>query len=328
MHITLRHLRIFEAVSRCGSFSRAAAELHLTQPAVSMRMKQLEEHIGLPLIGQVGKRMFLTEAGRALQGHARDMASRRADLNAAMDQFRGLERGLLRLAVVSTAHYFLPPLIADFNRPPPAVGVGLRVANREFVLSALADNSTDLAIVGGPPDSLDVVAQHFMDNPLVVIVAPAHRPVALEAMPLQSLAEDRLVVREPGSGTRAAMERHFASHGVACRGGVRVRHQRSFEAGVASRAGSGRGVGADHRIRTVGRLPGGSASRRPSHRPTLVRAARHAQASVRRCADLSRDAARARPVDLAGSCPERPRAASVRRIEAQPRRPASRSCRA
>ncbi len=240
MHITLRHLRIFEAVSRCGSFSRAAAELHLTQPAVSMQMKQLEEQIGLPLIEQVGKRMFLTEAGRELQGHARDMASRMADLNAAMDQFRSLERGLLRLAVVSTANYFLPPLIADFNRRHPGVRVSLQVANREVVLRALADNSTDLAITGRPPDSLDIVAQHFMDNPLVVIAAPAHRLATLQAVPLHSLAEETLVVRKPGSGTRAAVERHFASHGVAYRVGCEFGTNEALKQAV--RAGLGLGV--------------------------------------------------------------------------------------
>jgi len=240
MHITLRHLRIFEAVARCGSISRAAAELHLTQPAVSMQMKQLEEQIGLPLLEQVGKRMFLTEAGAELQRHARDMAARMVDLNAAMDQFRGLERGLLRLAVVSTANYFLPSLIADFNRRHPGVRVSLQVANREFVLSALADNSTDLAITGRPPNSLDVVAQHFMDNPLVVIAAPSHRLAALEVVSLQRMVQETLVVREPGSGTRAAMERHFASQHVVYRAGCEFGTNEALKQAV--RAGLGLGV--------------------------------------------------------------------------------------
>lgn len=240
MHITLRHLRIFEAVARCGSISRAAAELHLTQPAVSMQMKQLEEQVGLPLLEQVGKRMFLTEAGQELRGHARDIASRMVDLNSAMDQLRGLERGLLRLAVVSTANYFLPDLIADFNRRYPGVRVSLQVANREFVLSALADNSTDLAITGQPPDMLDVVAQHFMDNPLVVIAAPGHPLTAQGAVPLERMVEETLVVRELGSGTRAAMERHFAAHGVAYRAGCEFGTNEALKQAV--RAGLGLGV--------------------------------------------------------------------------------------
>ena len=240
MHITLRHLRIFEAVARCGSISRAATELHLTQPAVSMQMKQLEEQIGLPLLEQIGKRLFLTEAGNELRGHAREIAGRMDGLNAAMDQFRGLERGLLRLAVVSTANYFLPRLIADFNRKHPGVRVSLQVANREFILSALADNRTDLAITGRPPDSLDVVAQHFMDNPLVVIAAPEHPLATLPSVPLQRMVEETLVVRESGSGTRAAMERHFAAHRVTYRAGCEFGTNEALKQAV--RAGLGLGV--------------------------------------------------------------------------------------
>lgn len=240
MHITLRHLRIFEAVARCGSISRAAVELHLTQPAVSMQMKQLEEQLGLPLLEQLGKRMFLTEAGDALRGHARDIAARMVDLSSAMDEFRGLQRGVLRLAVVSTANYFLPRLIADFNRRHPGVRVSLQVANREFVLSALADNSTDLAITGRPPDSLDVVAQHFMDNPLVVIAAPDHPLAALPSVPLQRMVEETLVVREPGSGTRGAIERHFLAQGVSYRAGCEFGTNEALKQAV--RAGLGLGV--------------------------------------------------------------------------------------
>jgi LysR family transcriptional regulator, low CO2-responsive transcriptional regulator len=162
------------------------------------------------------------------------------DLTAAMDQFRGLERGLLRLAVVSTANYFLLRLIADFNRRHPGVRVSLQVANREFVLSALGENSTDLAITGRPPDSMDVVAQHFMDNPLVVIAAPDHPLAALPAVPLQRMVEETLVVREPGSGTRAAMERHFTAHQVAYRAGCEFGTNEALKQAV--RAGLGLGV--------------------------------------------------------------------------------------
>jgi LysR family transcriptional regulator, low CO2-responsive transcriptional regulator len=241
MNVTLRQLRIFEAVASHHSISRAAAELHITQPAVSMQMKQLEEQVGVPLVEQVGKRMFLTDAGKELRGHAKDIASRMVDLNAAMDQFRDLERGMLRLAVVSTANYFLPRLVADFHRRYPGVRVSLQVANREFVLAQLADNSTDLAITGRPPDSLDLVAQHFMDNPLVVIAAPDH-PLAVEkhSITLKRLAEQTLVVREPGSGTRAAMERHFAEQGLTLRAGCELGTNEALKQAV--RAGLGLGV--------------------------------------------------------------------------------------
>jgi DNA-binding transcriptional LysR family regulator len=240
MHITLRQLRIFEAVARCNSISRAATELHLTQPAVSMQMKQLEEQVGLPLLEQIGKKLFLTEAGEELRGHASDIASRMADLAASMDQFRGLERGVLRLAVVSTVNYFLPRLIARFSQRHPGVRVSLQVANREAVLSALADNSTDLAITGRPPDSVDVVAQHFMDNPLVFIAAPDHPLAGADPIPLRRLARETLLLREPGSGTRAAMERHFAEHGVEVRAGCELATNEAVKQGV--RAGLGLGM--------------------------------------------------------------------------------------
>ena len=198
MHITLRQLRIFEAVARHSSVSRAATELHLTQPAVSMQLKQLEEQIGLPLIEQIGKRMVITEAGLELRNHAERFAAQTEALRAAMDQFRGLERGLLRLAVVSTANYFLPRLIASLSDKHPGIRISLQVVNRDAVLAALADNRTDLAITGQPPSGADLEAQHFMDNPLVVIAAPGH-PLAQEReIALARLSRETLVMREPG----------------------------------------------------------------------------------------------------------------------------------
>jgi len=214
MHITLRQLRIFEAVARYSSISRAAGELHLTQPAVSMQMKQLEEQIGLPLIEQIGKRLFLTDAGVELRIHAQRFALRSQELKAAMDQFRDLQRGVLRLAVVSTANYFLPPLIATLSERYPSMRISLKVANREDVLGALADNRTDLAITGQPPESADLTALSFKDNPLVVIAAPTHPCAKLAAISLERVARETFVVREPGSGTRAVIERHFAEMGV------------------------------------------------------------------------------------------------------------------
>ena len=237
MHITLRHLRIFEAVAHHGSISRAAGELHLTQPAVSMQMKQLEEQIGLPLLEQIGRRICLTEAGRMLRVHARDISDRMAHLNASMEHFRGLERGLLRLAVVSTANYFLPALIAEFNARHPGVRISLQVGNREFVLSALADSSTDLAITGQPPDGVDVVAQNFKDNPLVVVASPRHALAGQGPVSMARLAEEVLVMREPGSGTRAAVERHFAALGLAMHAGCEFGTNEAIKQAV--RAGLG-----------------------------------------------------------------------------------------
>jgi LysR family transcriptional regulator, low CO2-responsive transcriptional regulator len=246
MHVTLRQLRAFEAVARHQSISRAAAELHLTQPAVSMQMKQLEEQIGLPLIEQIGKRLFLTEAGCELREHARGVAERIEAMSAALEQFRGMERGLLRLAVVSTANYFLPQIIAGFHARYPGVRVTLRVSNRDEVLAALADNSADLAITGRPPQHADVLAQPFMDNPLVVIAGPQHPLVGTPSIALSRLAEETLVVREPGSGTRAAIERHFAAAGLAVRAGCELNTNEALKQAV--RAGLGLGIVSEQTI--------------------------------------------------------------------------------
>jgi DNA-binding transcriptional LysR family regulator len=241
MHITLRQLRIFETVARFSSISRAATELHLTQPAVSMQVKQLEDQIGLPLLEQIGKRLFLTEAGAELRIHALRFAAQILELKAAMDQFRELDRGWLRLAVVSTANYFLPPLIVSLSDRHPGMRISLQVANRESVLAALADNRADLAITGQPPESADLIAQPFMDNPLVVIAAPTHALAAAGGpVPMARLCRETLVVREPGSGTRAAIERHFAEHGLEYLPGCELNTNEAIKQAV--QAGLGLGV--------------------------------------------------------------------------------------
>jgi DNA-binding transcriptional LysR family regulator len=240
MHITLRQLRIFEAVSRHTSISRAANELHLTQPAVSMQIKQLEEQIGLPLLEQIGKRLFLTEAGLELRAHAQRFAAQTHELKMAMDQFRGLQRGFLGLAVVSTANYFLPPLIALLSERHPGMRISLQVGNRESVLAALADNRTDLAITGQPPESADLVALPFKDNPLVVIAPPAHRFAKIDAIPIKHLSREIFVMREPGSGTRAVIERHFTERGVSYSPGCELSTNEAIKQAV--QAGLGLGV--------------------------------------------------------------------------------------
>jgi DNA-binding transcriptional LysR family regulator len=240
MHITLRQLRIFEAVARFSSISRAANELHLTQPAVSMQVKQLEDQIGLPLLEQIGKRLYLTEAGAELRTHAQRFAAQTIEMTAAMDQFRELQRGWLRIAVVSTANYFLPPLIVRLTERHPGMRISLQVANRESVLAALADNRTDLAITGQPPESADLIAQHFMDNPLVVIAAPTHPLAGAVSIPMARLAREPLVVREPGSGTRAAFERHFSEHGLEYLPGCELNTNEAIKQSV--QAGLGLGI--------------------------------------------------------------------------------------
>lgn len=240
MHVTFRQLRFFEAVARQQSVTRAATELHVTQPAVSMTLRELEDQIGVPLLDRQGRKLHLTEAGRELLLHARRADGLIQDIAASMNQLRGLERGVLRLAVVSTANYFLSGILARYSKQFPGVRIRLSVANRDAVLAELAENAAELAVTGQPPDGGDVVAQHFLDNPLVVIAAPEHPLAKLRAVPLERLEGELLVVREQGSGTRAAMERHFAQHGLQVRTGCELASNEAVKQAV--QAGIGLGV--------------------------------------------------------------------------------------
>ena len=239
MQITLRQLRIFEAVARHGSLSRAANELNLTQPAVSMQIKQVEDQFGLVVIERVGNKFALTDAGQELRVHAAIIGKQTDDMFAAMDQLRELERGMLRIAVVSTANYFLPQLIARFNKEHPGVRVNLNVANREAVLAAISNREADLAITGQPPDRIDIGAQYFMDNPLVVIAAPQHPLAALDHVELCRLEDETLVIREPGSGTRAAMERFFTDSGINYQPGCELSTNEAIKQAVQAGLGIG-----------------------------------------------------------------------------------------
>jgi DNA-binding transcriptional LysR family regulator len=214
MHFTLRQLKIFEAVARHLSFSRAAEELHLTQPAVSMQVRSLEEAAGLPLTEQVGKRVFLTEAGAELARHARVVAQQLREAEEALAAMKGLRGGKLNIGVVSTAKYFAPRLLTAFRAEHPDVELRLGVNNREAIVQQLGDNEIDLAIMGRPPQELETVAEPFAENPLVFVAAPDHPLAQARRLAPPQLADESFLLREPGSGTRAAMERFLAEHAV------------------------------------------------------------------------------------------------------------------
>ncbi|MDA8093327.1 MAG: LysR substrate-binding domain-containing protein [Betaproteobacteria bacterium] len=213
-HSTLRQLEVFEAIARLGSFTRAAEELFLTQPTVSMQIKKLTDAVGLPLFEQVGKKIYLTDAGRELHQACRGIFEHLANFEMAAADMKGLKKGKLRLAVVTTAKYFAPRLLGMFCQVYPGVDVFLKVSNRERVLERMENNQDDLYILGQPPEEADVFAQAFLENPLVVL-APTRHPLVLEKdISLQRIAKEPLLLREPGSGTRLAVERLFSSQGL------------------------------------------------------------------------------------------------------------------
>lgn len=245
-HVTLRQLQVFETVAKQLSYSRAAETLYLSQPAVSMQIKQLEESIGLPLFEQMGKKIFLTEAGRELFQCSCTITQQLADMDMLFREMKGLEHGRLNISVVSTANYFTPQLLAEFCQRHPNINVTLNVANRDAVLRQIADNATDLAVMGQPPDNSDLAAEPFMKNPLVVIAPPSHPLCKLKRIKLKRLEQETFLLREQGSGTRGAMERFFTEHAIRLRAGMEMGTNEAIKQAV--QAGMGLGILSLHSI--------------------------------------------------------------------------------
>jgi DNA-binding transcriptional LysR family regulator len=211
---TLHQLKVFEAVARHSSFTRAAEELFLTQPTVSMQVKQLSKAVGLPLFEQVGKRLYLTEAGKQLYKTCQDIFDRLSQFEIAIADLKGLKQGSLRLSVVTTAKYVIPRLLGPFCQRYPGVDVSLTVTNHEYLIENLVNNRDDLYILSQPPEDLDVVIHPFMENPLVVIAWRNHPLTQEKDIPLKRIAEEPFIMREPGSGTRKSVQKLFDEHGL------------------------------------------------------------------------------------------------------------------
>lgn len=211
---TLRQLDTFLEVARELSISRAAEKLHVTQPAVSMQMRQLEEAVGMPLYEQTGRKIRLTDAGQDFQQYAIGAIAQLKQLEDAMAERRGIKKGRVELAIVSTAKYFVPMLLVHFRKKFPDVEVVLQIHNRESIVNLLTRNELDLVIMGRTPDTIECAATAFATNPLGIISAPEHPLSRRRHAPLSILNEQEFVVRESGSGTRQSMERLFAEHGI------------------------------------------------------------------------------------------------------------------
>jgi DNA-binding transcriptional LysR family regulator len=237
MQVTLRQLRVFETVARRAGFTRAAEELHLAQPTVSVQVKQLADAVGLPLFEQVGKKIFLTEVGRQLYATCRQVFEVWSQFEMTLADLKGMKQGRLRLAVVTTAKYFVPRLLGPFLKRFPGIEVALEVANRDRVVERLVANEDDLYIMGVAPQSLDVEAHPFLDNPLVVL-APADHPLAREEhIAFSRLVHEPLVLRERGSGTRTVVERYFAERGYALRARMELGSNEAIKQAVAGGLG-------------------------------------------------------------------------------------------
>ncbi|MGA7180867.1 MAG: LysR family transcriptional regulator [Thiobacillaceae bacterium] len=238
--LTLRQIRVFEAVARNLSFSRAAEELHLSQPSVSMQVRGIETILGMPLTEQLGKKIFLTDAGREVLHASQAITARLDDLQDNLAQLRAVNSGRLNLAVTSTVNAVATDILVRFRSKHPGVAIHLDVSNRAEVLGLLAANRIDLAIMGQVPADLDLEAARFMDNPLVVIAPPDHPLVGKRNVSIDDLAAEPFLVREAGSGTRAAMERFFAAHGREIRSSMEMSSNEAIK--LAVQAGLGLGI--------------------------------------------------------------------------------------
>jgi DNA-binding transcriptional LysR family regulator len=211
MDITFRQLQLFRALVSTGSVSGAAREAGVTQPTASIHLRELTEAVGLPLYEVIGRTVHLTEAGQELAATARLMHGEWEAFEQKVAGLKGAERGRLRVAVVSTAKYFVPRLLGEFCTAHPGVDVALEVLNRDGVIDRLRQNLDDLYIMSRPPTDLALEDRVFLPNPLVLIGPKKHPLAKRRRLELRALAAERFLLREEGSGTRLAADAHFRS---------------------------------------------------------------------------------------------------------------------
>lgn len=209
MNITHRQLRLFRALADTGSVSAAAKAMHVTQPTASMQLKEVTQSVGLPLYEVIGKKIYLTDVGKELAATARAMTAAWESFEQGVDAIKGLSKGRLRVAVVSTAKYFMPRLIGGFCQKHPAIEVSLEILNRDGVVNRLRENLDDLYIMSMPPAEMDLRDEVLMPNPIVVVASQSDPLVKAGKLTLKDLAKCRMIMREPGSGTRMAADQYF-----------------------------------------------------------------------------------------------------------------------
>jgi DNA-binding transcriptional LysR family regulator len=237
MRVTLGQLRAFEAVVRLGSFSGAAKELFVTQPAISKKIRMLQEEVGLPLLEQVGKQIYLTQAGRELLAVCADWLETWARFEQQIADFKGLKQGRLRIAVVTTSKYFMPRVLGPFCARYPGVDVAMEVVNRDRLLERLSRNEDDLYVMGVPPEDWEIESEPLIENPLVVIAPASHPMSGRRDIPFSELAGEVFIMREQGSGTRIAVERAFRERGMPLRVKMELGSNEAIKQAVAGGLG-------------------------------------------------------------------------------------------
>jgi DNA-binding transcriptional LysR family regulator len=214
IHATLHQLIVFAATARHGSFTRAAEELSITQPTVSTQMKQLTKAVGLPLFEQIGKRLYLTDAGRGLLVTCEAILKDLDNFEMAIADLKGIKQGKLRLAAVSTAQYLIPKILGPFCQQYQGVDISLELTNHQDLEARMINNADDLYILSEPPEDVDLQIKPFLENPLVVIARKDHPLAAQKQIPLKQLQGEPFIMREMGSGIRRAIQQLFLDHGI------------------------------------------------------------------------------------------------------------------
>ena len=238
MNVTLRQLRVFAEVARRLSFARAAEVLHLTPPAVTMQVKELEAAVGLPLFERSGRQVSLTTGGEYLLVYARRVLSALKDAEDAMARLKHVEAGRLDIGLVSTAKYFVPRLLARFREQHPGIELRLQVsANREQLLALLRGNEIDLAVMGRPPREMASRAEPFAAHPQVFVAPPGHALTRVGSVAPAELEGVPFIVREPGSGTRKHMEDFFEAQRIAPRIAMEMPSNESIKQAVMAGMG-------------------------------------------------------------------------------------------
>lgn len=239
-NVSFRQLRVFDEVARRLSFVRAAEALHLTPPAVTMQIKELEGHVGLPLFDRQGRQVSLTTTGEYFLVYTKRLLATLKDAEDAMARFKRVEAGVLNIGMVNTAQYFIPPLLARFREEHPAVELRLTVTgNREQLVGLLKGNEVDLAIMGRPPKELTTRSEPFAGHPLVFVCPPGHPVLSSGPVPAEALAGQAFIVRESGSGTRKAMEDYFRRHHVVPRIAMEMSSNETIKQAVMAGMGLG-----------------------------------------------------------------------------------------
>lgn len=245
-HATFRQLEIFLLVAKHLSFTRASELLYLSQPAVSMQIKQMEQLVGMPLFEKIGKKLYLTEAGKVMRDHAGEILSSQRAFEGTLAKLAGAETGHFNLAVPETAIPFVTLLLAQFGRHHPGISFHLEIHNRAGLLDCIKENATDLTIMGQTPADMDLDAKAFMKNPLVIIAPPDHPLSAKQNIGLQELLPFKFVVRERGSGTRIAMQRFCSEQGIQLKTAMEMPNNEAIKQAVA--AGLGLGIISVHTL--------------------------------------------------------------------------------